>query len=84
MSIDELVAIVNQAFPGGAAEFGAALQMLNAQMALNIASSRQRLAQSAANTANQQAQAAIQAAQADALAAQAEFDAIVAGLANGH
>lgn len=81
MTIEQLVEVVNVAFPGGVNEFGAALSMLNAQMDLEVANSRQRLAQVAASQANQQAQTIIQQAQADAIAAQAAFDAIVASLA---
>lgn len=44
MTIDEMMAVVDQAFPGGAEEFGAALALLNAQIDLHIAGSRQRLA----------------------------------------
>ena len=81
MTIDEMMAVVDQAFPGGATEFAAALALLNAQIDLHIAGSRQRLATAQASTANQQAQAVIQQAQAAAAAAQARFDALVASMA---
>ena len=83
MTIDDIVAVINQQFATPQA-LAVALQMLDARMGVEIANGAQRIAQAQAETANAQAQAAIQAAQANAIAAQARFDAIVAGLANGH
>lgn len=82
MTLDEIAAVVNAAFPTAEA-FANALAMLDAQMRLNVANSQQRLAQAGAAAAQQQAQTVIQQAQATALAAQQEFDAIVAQLAQG-
>jgi len=81
MTLDEIAAVVNSAFPGGAQQFGAALALLDARMGVEMAQGVQRIAQAQAERPNQQAQAAIQAAQADALAAQARFDALVASMA---
>lgn len=81
MTLDEIAAVVNAAFPGGAQQFGAALALLDARMGVEMAQGVIRLAQGQAEQANQQAQTAIQAAQADMLAAQARFDALVASLA---
>ena len=81
MTIDEMMAVVDQAFPGGATEFAAALALLNAQIGLHIAGSRQRLAASQASAANQQAQTVIQQAQAAEADARAQFDALVASMA---
>lgn len=81
MTIDEIVQVINIAFPDGAQQLGAALALLDARMGVEMAQGVQRLAQAQAEQANQQAQAAIQAAQADMLAAQARFDALVASLA---
>ena len=81
MTIDEMMAVVDQAFPGGAEEFGAALALLNAQIGLHIAGSRQRLAAAQASAANQQAQTVIQQAQAAEADARAQFDALVASMA---
>ena len=81
MTLDEIAAVVNSAFPGGAEEFGAALALLNAQIDLHIAGSRQRLATAQASTANQQAQAVIQQAQAAEADARVQFDALVASMA---
>jgi hypothetical protein len=81
MTIDQIAAVVNTAFPDGAQQFGAALAMLDARMRLEAAQSMQRQAQAQADAANSQAQHAIQQAQAAALQAQADFDALVASLA---
>lgn len=81
MTLDEIAAVVNSAFPGGAEEFGAALALLNAQIDLHIAGSRQRLAAARASAANQQAQTVIQQAQAAEADARAQFDALVASMA---
>jgi hypothetical protein len=80
MTIDEIAAVVNTAFPGGAQQFGAALAMLDARMRLESAQAMQRIAQIQANSANAQAQQVIQQAQAAALQAQDDFDALVASL----
>jgi hypothetical protein len=77
MTIDEIAAVVNTAFPD-AQSFGAALEMLDARMRVESAQGVQRLAQAQAAQATQQANAAIQAAQAQAAQAQADFDALVA------
>lgn len=81
MTLDQIAAVVDQAFPGGAEEFGAALALLNAQIDLHIAGSRQRLAAAQASAANQQAQTVIQQAQAAEADARAQFDALVASMA---
>lgn len=81
MTIDEVLATINAAFPQGAQQLGAALQMLDARMGVEMAQGVQRLAQAQADSATQQAQTAIQTAQAQALAAQARFDALVASMA---
>jgi hypothetical protein len=81
MTLDEIAAVVNAAFPAGAQQFGAALALLDARMGVEMAQGVQRLAQAQADSATMQAQQAIQTAQADALAAQARFDALVASMA---
>ena len=81
MTIDEMTAVVNTAFPGGAVQFGGALALLNARMGVETAQGVMRLARAQAEAANQAAQTAIQQAETDALAAQARFDALVASLA---
>lgn len=81
MTIDEMMAVVDQAFPDGATEFAAALALLKAQIDLHIAGSRQRLAAAQASAANQAAQTVIQQAQAAEADARAQFDALVASMA---
>ena len=83
MTIDEIVAVINQQF-ASAQELAIALRLLDARMDIEIANGVQRIAQAQAETANAQAQAAIQRAQANRLAAETAFDLIVAGLVNGH
>lgn len=81
MTIDEVLATINAAFPQGAQQLGAALALLDARMGVEMAQGVQRLAQAQADSATMQAQQAIQTAQAQALAAQARFDALVASMA---
>ena len=69
MTLDEIAAVVNAAFPAGAQQFGAALALLDARMGVEMAQGVQRLAQAQADSATMQAQQAIQAAQAQRLAA---------------
>lgn len=81
MTLDEIAAVVNAAFPAGAQQFGAALALLDARMGVEMAQGVQRLAQAQADSATMQAQQAIQTAQAQRLAAEARFDALVASMA---
>jgi len=81
MTIDEVLATINAAFPAGAQQLGAALALLDARMGVEMAQGVQRLAQAQADSATMQAQQAIQTAQAQRLAAEARFDALVASMA---
>lgn len=81
MTIDEIVQVINVAFPQGVSQLGAALALLDARMGVEMAQGVQRLAQAQADSATMQAQQAIQTAQAQRLAAEARFDALVASMA---
>lgn len=82
MTIEEIVAVINQQFASPQA-LAVALQLLDARMGIELANGVQRIAQAQAAAGQAQAQEAIQRAQAQAAAAQTRFDLIVAGLANG-
>jgi hypothetical protein len=83
MTIDEVLAVLNQQFPDGAQELAVALRLLGAQTDMRIAQATARIVTAQANAANTQAELMRQQANAAAAAAEAEFDAIVASLANG-
>lgn len=83
MTLDEVLAVLNQQFPGGAQELAVSLRLLGAQTEMRIAEAKARIVTAQASAATTQAELLRQQANAEAQAAKDEFDAIVASLANG-
>lgn len=83
MTLDEVLAVLNQQFPGGAQELAVSLRLLGAQTEMRIAQAQARIVTAQASATTTQAELLRQQANAAAAAAEAEFDAIVASLANG-
>lgn len=83
MTLDEVLVVLNQQFPGGAQELAMSLALLKPRTEMEIANSRARSSASVANTALTNAEMERQQRQAEAAAAEARFDAIVAQLAGG-
>lgn len=83
MTLDEVLAVLNQQFPNGAQELGISLALLKPRTEMEIANATARLAAIQAQQAVAGAELVRQQAQAEAAAAEARFDAVVAQLAAG-
>lgn len=83
MTLDEVLAVLNQQFPGGAQELAVSLALLKPRTEMEIANAKARLVSAQVAQATTAGEMARQVAQAEAQAAEARFDAVVASLANG-
>ena len=81
MTLDEVLAVLNQQFPGGAQELAMSLALLKPRTEMEIANAKARLAAAGSQQAVAGAELVRQQAQAEAQAAEARFDAIIAQLA---
>lgn len=83
MTLDEVLAVLNAAFPGGAQELAVSLALLKPRTEMEIANAKARLASAGAQRATTEAELVRQQAQAEAVAAEARFDAIIEAMAAG-